>query len=142
VRRAAIIALPKIASDRKTRELIEQLLDDSDAMLRIDVVRALGELGDAKARPVLRDRLDIELDPRVRRHIREVLRDLAEPKRASEQLRDDLEKLQAEHVDLKVRLASVEARVAGAIRPDVAVSGSARRRAIPSKKRARKGRGG
>jgi len=142
VRRAAIIALPKIASDRKTRELIEQLLDDSDAMLRIDVVRALGELGDAKARPVLRDRLDIELDPRVRRRMREVLRDLAEPKRASEQLRDDLEKLQAEHVDLKVRLASVEARVAGAIRPDVAVSGSARRRAIPSKKRARKGRGG
>jgi aminopeptidase N len=114
VRRAAIMSLPKIAGDRKTREMIEQLLDDSDPIVRVDVVRALGEMGDVKARPSLRDRLEIELDTRVRRRIREVLRDLAEPRRASEQLRDELEKLQAEHVELKVRLATVEARVGGA----------------------------
>jgi aminopeptidase N len=108
------MSLPKIAGDRKTREMIEQLLDDSDPIVRVDVVRALGEMGDVKARPSLRDRLEIELDTRVRRRIREVLRDLAEPRRASEQLRDELEKLQAEHVELKVRLATVEARVGGA----------------------------
>ena len=45
-------------------------------ILRIDVVRALGELGDTKARPALRERLEVDLDARVRRRIREVLRDL------------------------------------------------------------------
>jgi aminopeptidase N len=109
VRRAAAIALPKLASDRKTRETLELLLDDGDPMLRIDVVRALGELGDVKARPALRDRLDTDSDPRVRRRIREVIRDLAEPKRAIEPLRDDLERLQSEHGELKARLAKLEA---------------------------------
>ncbi|MFI5302914.1 MAG: M1 family aminopeptidase, partial [Polyangiales bacterium] len=71
-RRAAIMALPKLASDRKTREALEQLLDDGDPLLRIDAVRALGELGDAKARPALRDHLETDLDARVRRRIREV----------------------------------------------------------------------
>ncbi|HXN34475.1 MAG TPA: M1 family aminopeptidase, partial [Polyangiaceae bacterium] len=44
VRRAAAIALPKLGSDRKTRETIEQLLDDADPLLRIDAVRALGDM--------------------------------------------------------------------------------------------------
>jgi aminopeptidase N len=112
-RRAAIMSLPKIASDRKTRETLETLLDDGDPLLRIDVVRALGELGDAKARPVLRERLDVDLDARVRRRIREVMRDLAEPRRANDALREELDKLQAEHADLKTRLAKLEARVDG-----------------------------
>jgi aminopeptidase N len=111
VRRASIMSLPKIATDRKTREAIELLLDDSDPLVRIDAVRALGELGDAKARPALRDRLETDLDARVRRRIREVLRDLAEPKRGSDALRDELEKLQTEHAELKARLAKIEARV-------------------------------
>jgi aminopeptidase N len=108
-RRAAVVALPKLASDRKTREAIEQLLDDPDPLLRIDAVRALGDLGDAKARAALRDRIESDLDARVRRRIREVMRDLAEPKRATEQLRDELEKLQSEHLELKTRLAKLEA---------------------------------
>jgi aminopeptidase N len=120
-RRAAVIALPKLASDRKTRETIEQLLDDGDPLLRVDAVRALGELGDGKARGPLRDRLDTELDARVRRRIREVMRDLGEPKRASDQLRDDLEKLQAEHQELKARVAKLEAMVG---KPNGAASGT------------------
>ena len=111
VRRAAAIALPKIASDRKARETLELLLDDGDPLLRIDAVRALGDLGDSKARPALRDLLDTDNDPRVRRRIREVMRDLAEPKRATEPLRDELEKLQGEHSELKARLAKLEARL-------------------------------
>jgi aminopeptidase N len=110
VRRAAAVALPKLASDRKTRETLEQLLDDGDPLLRIDAVRALAELGDAKARPALRDRLDTETDPRVRRRLRELLRDLAEPRRATEPLREELEKLQGEHGELKARMAVIEAR--------------------------------
>jgi aminopeptidase N len=112
-RRAAIMALPKLSSDRRTRETLEGLLDDPDPILRIDVVRALGEVGDTKARPALRERLEIDLDARVRRRIREVLRDLNEPRRATDAIRDDLEKLQTEHADLKVRLAKLEARLNG-----------------------------
>jgi aminopeptidase N len=108
-RRAAAMALPKLASDRKAREALEQLLDDGDPLLRIDVVRALGELGDTKARPALRERLDTELDARVRRRIREVMRDLGEPRRAADQLREELDKLQSEHGELKTRLAKLEA---------------------------------
>jgi aminopeptidase N len=108
------LSLPKLAGDRKTRESLEQLLDDPDPLLRIDVVRALGDLGDAKARPALQERLDVELDARVRRRIREVIRDLAEPRRASDHLRDEVEKLRAEQADLKTRLAKLEAQASGA----------------------------
>jgi aminopeptidase N len=112
-RRAAIMALPKLAQDRKTREALEELLDDADPSLRVDVVRALGELGDAKSRGPLRSRLDIDLDPRVRRRIREVLRDLGgEGKKAVAELREELEKLATEHAELKARLARLEARLA------------------------------
>ena len=103
------MALPKLASDRKARETIEQLLDDGDPLLRIDAVRALGELGDAKARPALREHLETDLDARVRRRIREVVRDLAEPKRATDSLREEFEKLQTEHQELKARMAKLEA---------------------------------
>ena len=112
-RRAAILALPKLASDRKTREAIEQLLDDGDPVLRIDAVRALGDLGDAKARGALRERLDTDLDARVRRRIREVVRDLGETKRPTDSLRDELVKLQGEHQELKTRLAKLEASQGG-----------------------------
>ncbi|HEY1697054.1 MAG TPA: M1 family aminopeptidase [Polyangiaceae bacterium] len=110
-RRAAVMALPKVAGDRKTREAIEQILDDSNPLVRIDAVRALGELGDAKARSALRERLDTDLDARVRRRIREVVRDLAEPKRAADSMREELERLQGEHQDLKARLAKLEANL-------------------------------
>jgi aminopeptidase N len=106
-----VVALPKLSTDRKTRETIEELLDDPDPILRVEVVRALGDLGDPKARPALRERLDTDLDARVRRRIHEVVRDLAEPKRPGDQVRDDLEKLQGEHAELKARLAKLEARV-------------------------------
>jgi aminopeptidase N len=113
-RRAAVMALPKLASDRKCRETLEDLLDDSDTMLRLDVARALGELGDTKARPRLRERLEVELDPRVRRRLRESIRDLGqEGKRPHDGLRDDLEKLQAEHGELRGRVAALEAQKAG-----------------------------
>jgi aminopeptidase N len=113
-RRAAILALPKLASDRKCRETLEDLIDDPDTMLRLDVARALGELGDGKARPALRARLDVELDPRVRRRLREALRDLSqEGKRAHDGLRDEFDKLQVDHAELRGRIALLEARAAG-----------------------------
>jgi aminopeptidase N len=111
-RRAAILALPKIADARRARETLEDLLDDHDPYLRVDVVRALIDLGDPKARGALRSKLDTDLDPRVRRRIREALRDIGgESKRATEHLREEVEKLRTDHSELKARVAKLEARV-------------------------------
>jgi aminopeptidase N len=127
------MSLPKLAGDRKTRETLEQLLEDGDPHLRVDAVRELGELGDAKARPSLRERLDVDLDPRVRRRIREVLRDLAEPKRATDQIRDELEKLQGDHSELRARMAKLEARMDHG-RVDVAGVRSPKKKGVRRKK--------
>jgi aminopeptidase N len=109
------MALPKLADTRRARETLEDLLDDNDPYLRVDVVRALTDLGDPKARGALRTKLDTDLDPRVRRRIREALRDLGgESKRATEQLREELEKLRTDQAELKARLSKIEARSAAA----------------------------
>ncbi len=110
-RRASILALPKLGGDRRTRELLEQLLDDRDPLVRIDVVRALCDVGDVKARPALRASLETDLDARVRRRIREALRDLSEPRRGIDAWRDELERVLSEQTELKARLAKLEARV-------------------------------
>jgi aminopeptidase N len=111
VRRAAVAAIPKLSTDRRAREHLEDLLDDDDPILRIDVVLALADLGDARSRRPLRARGEVDLDPRVRRRIREVVRDLGGEKKQSDQLKEDVEKLQGEHLELKARLSRVEARV-------------------------------
>jgi aminopeptidase N len=109
-RRAAIAALPKLSSDRKTREALEDLLDEKDPYLRVDVVRALGEISDAKSRGPLQRQLDRDLDGRVRRRIREVLRDLdGGAKPDVDRLKDELESVRAEQAELKARLAKLEA---------------------------------
>ena len=69
-RRTAINALSKFAQSRRTREHLEELLDDRDPYLRVSVVEAFRELGDVEARPALRRQLERELDGRVRRRIR------------------------------------------------------------------------
>lgn len=109
-RRAAIVALPEIGHNRKNRELLEELLDDPDPYLRVSVALALGELGDSKARGALRRQLDRDLDARVRRRIREVLRTLGgKGKKELSRLRDELETLRRDHGELQARMAKVEA---------------------------------
>jgi aminopeptidase N len=111
-RRAATLALPKVAQDRKVREVLEELLDDKDAALRLDVARALADLGDSKSAGALRARLEVETDARAKRRMREALRDLTqETKRGPTVSRDDFDKLESEHGELKARLAAVEARL-------------------------------
>ncbi len=106
------VALLAEAPPSIPREALEDLLEDPDPYLRVDVVRALGDIGDSKARPALRARLETDLDPRVRRRIREVLRDLGgEGKKGIDHLREELERLRDEHAELKGRIAKIEARV-------------------------------
>lgn len=114
-RRAAIMALPKLSTDRKVRLAIEDMLSDADPYLRTDVARALSALGDPASREALQRQLDRELDGRVRRRLREVLRDLGGTKsRETERLKNEVEELRHDHVELKARLAKLEALAAAA----------------------------
>jgi cell division septum initiation protein DivIVA len=47
----------------------------------------------------------------VRRRIREVVRDLGGERKQTDQLKEDVEKLQTEHLDLRSRLSRLEARL-------------------------------
>ena len=103
------MALPKFSTDRKVREALEDLLDQADPYLKVDVVRALLEIGDVKSRAALSRQLERELDGRVRRRIREVLRDLGGAgKKETERLREELDSLRGEHASLKARLGKIE----------------------------------
>jgi aminopeptidase N len=111
LRREAILALPKMSQSRSVRETLEDLLTDRDPHLRIDVARALLDLGDARSRTALAAQLEREKDARVRRRIREVLRDLADAKRRGHDARNEVEKLEHEVAELKARLARLEAKM-------------------------------
>jgi aminopeptidase N len=80
--------------------------------LRIDVARALSEYGDTKARGALHERLGVDLDPRVRRRIREALRDLGgDSKKALDAVREELDKVTGEAHELRARIVQLETRM-------------------------------
>jgi aminopeptidase N len=100
-----------LSTSRKTRELLEELLDDGDPHLRVAAVVALGEVGDVKARPALRRQHERDLDGRVRRRIAEVLRDLGgRGRRVVDTLREELDELRRQHGELRARLGKLEER--------------------------------
>ena len=108
-RRAAILALARLADDKKTREQLELLLDDADPHLRIDVVRALELFGDTRCRGALRRQLERESDGRVARRLREALRDMSDGFGADKKrFATEIEGLQHELSDLRTRLSKLE----------------------------------
>jgi aminopeptidase N len=112
-RRAAVHALAGLGEGRKTREQLEDLLDDKDPHFKIDVVSALTTLGDAKSRGPMRRALDRELDGRVARRLREALRDMSDgPTQDKKRVNEELESLRDELLELKGRLAKIEGRKA------------------------------
>jgi aminopeptidase N len=111
-RRAAVQALYTLSQSKRTREHLEELLDDPDVFVRLDAVIGLGEIGDQKARPALRRQLDRELDARIRRRIREVLRDMGGAgRREAKRVRDEVEELRRETAELRGRLGKLEDRL-------------------------------
>ena len=129
-RRAAIVALGKLATGRAVREQLEDLLEAETPLLRTAAAEALGEIGDPKSRSALGRRLERELDGRVRRRIREVLRDLgAKGRQEMRRVRDELDELRRAHDELRTRLGKLEAR------PTPAATGRGRARRRPGPRR-------
>lgn len=108
-RRAAVRALPKFLDERKVGRKLEELLDDADPHMRTEVVLSLETLGTKDARSALRARLSRELDGRVKRRIREALRDTSDSSRHDrKRLNDEIERMRGEMSDLKMRLSKLE----------------------------------
>jgi aminopeptidase N len=114
-RRAAADALGRLGEGRpEIRVALTERLDDPDFRMRGAIVHALLWLGDARAVDALETQLSRELDGRVKRRIREAVRDLREGARREEtihRLREDLEKLRGDHVKLQERVAKLEAKL-------------------------------
>jgi aminopeptidase N len=133
-RRAAIAGLARLSDSRRVREHLEDLLDDKDPHLRAEVVGALHTLADPRARSALRRHLEHELDGRVARRIREVLRDLGETASGERsRINDDLEALRSELTELKTRLSKLEMKKKSRKEQAPKRSARARRKAPASK---------
>ncbi len=118
-RRAAIGALAKLCKGRddreavRVRERIEELLEDRDFRVQTSALEGLATLGAAAAAAAIERMAERELDGRLRRRGREVVRDLRE--RASTtaeltKLRDELAELKATTAGLRDRLDKLEVR--------------------------------
>jgi len=137
-RRAAVHALASLGEGRKTREQLEDLLDDHDPHFKIDVVAALASLGDAKSRGPMRRALDHELDGRVSRRLREALRDLGDsPTQERKRVSDELESVRDELAELKNRLAKIEGRKVDKVKPEAEAKPLAKAKATPAATKAK-----
>jgi aminopeptidase N len=122
-RRAATMALAHLTQGRsdhlavRARERLEELLEDRDFRVQTTAIEALATLGDPRAGAALRRVSERELDGRLKRRSREVVRDLREGRAASEQVTElgqEVEKLRGELIALRERLAKMEAPAAKA----------------------------
>jgi len=98
------------------RERIELLLGDRDFRVQAAAVEALALIGDAAAVGALRRMIDRELDGRLRRRGKEVVRDLENNAAAGEDLRrmrDELGELRSLTSTLRERIELLEARTHG-----------------------------
>jgi aminopeptidase N len=127
-RRAAAGALAVLMRGRRDREArdvrerVEQLLLDKDFRVQAAAVEALAVIGDAAAIPSLRRMIERELDGRLRRRGKEVIRDLGEGAPIAEdvrRLRDEVGELRTTVAALRERIEKLEARDAPAIKRPV-----------------------
>ena len=118
-RRGATMALGQLVRGRRdreardVRECVERLLSDRDFRVQAAAVEALAIIGDPAAIGALRRMIDHELDGRLRRRGKEVVRELEEGAPIAEdvrRLRDDLGELRALAGSLRERLELLEAR--------------------------------
>ena len=117
-RRAAAGALAQLMRGRRDREArdvrerVELLLADRDFRVQAAAAEALGVIGDPAAIPALRRMIDRELDGRLRRRGKELVRDLGEGAPLAEdvrRLRDELGELRTVATALRERVELLEA---------------------------------
>jgi aminopeptidase N len=117
LRRAAAVAAGKLAAGRRdhhgrrVRERLEELLRDPDFRVQGAAVEALRALGDADATAELQALAERDLDGRLRRRAREVIRDLAEARPRAEAiaaLEDQVNRLRDMVGELRGRLDALE----------------------------------
>jgi aminopeptidase N len=117
-RRAAVSALALLMRGRRDREArdvrerIELLLTDRDFRVQAAAIESLAVIGDPAAIPSLRRMIDRELDGRLRRRGKEVIRDLGEGAPLAEdvrRLRDEVGELRALAGSLRERIELLEA---------------------------------
>ena len=127
-RRAAVGALAQLARGRRdrdareVRERIERLLEDRDFRVQAAAIEGLAVIGDPAAVGALQRVVEHELDGRLRRRSREVIRDLREGAPLAQdvgKLRDELSELRTLTGKLRDRLDALEAggEPAGAAKP-------------------------
>lgn len=116
-RRSATSALAMLMRGRRDREAkvvreeLERLLADRDFRVQAAAVEALSVIGDTAAIAPLRRMAERELDGRLVRRGREVIRDLQEGAAGAEQLRrlrEELEELRSTSVHLRDRVDALE----------------------------------
>jgi aminopeptidase N len=138
-RRAAAMALAVLMRGRRdrdardARERIELLLADRDFRVQAAAIEALAVIGDPAAIPALRRTVEHELDGRLRRRGKEVIRDLEAATAASEdvrRMRDEVGELRSLTGTLRERLERLEARLGdGGKRKDKKAKGQDRDKA-------------
>src|SRR6185295_16338387 len=112
-RRAATMALAILVRGRRDREArdvrerIELLLADKDFRVQAAAIEALAVIGDPAATGALRRMIDRELDGRLRRRGKEVVRDLQE----GALLADDLRRLRDEVGELRSLAGALRERI-------------------------------
>ena len=100
---------------RDVRERLELLLADKDFRVQAAAVEALSVIGDPASIPALRRMIDRELDGRLRRRGKEVVRDLEAGAPLAEEvrrLRDEVGELRAIATGMRDRLETLEAKPA------------------------------
>jgi aminopeptidase N len=105
---------------RDVRERIELLLTDKDFRVQAAAIEALAVIGDPAAIGALQRMIDRELDGRLRRRGKEVIRDLGEGAPLAEdvrRLRDEVGELRALAGTLRERIEQLEAHGTKATRP-------------------------
>jgi aminopeptidase N len=119
-RRAATMALAILVRGRRDREArdvrerIELLLGDRDFRVQAAAIEALSLIGDPVATGALRRMIDRELDGRLRRRGKEVIRDLETGASAGEDIRrvrDELAELRSVLGTMRERVELLETRV-------------------------------
>jgi aminopeptidase N len=146
-RRAAINALAQLMrgrrdrEERDVREKLELLLADRDFRVQAAAIEGLGVIGDPAAVGALRKLIDRELDGRLRRRGREIVRDLEEGAPLADdvrRLRDEVGELRALTTALRERLDHMDAQRDGAILRAHAAKRKDKKRAKAGKKHKRR----